>query len=217
MKVSIIIPVFNEEDKIISCVKELLSLELGEHEIIIVDDGSTDRTAHLLNTSFTLFKNIKIRLHHKNKGKGAAIRTGMLLASGRMFCIFDADNEYSPKDLLRVINAVRYGQHNVCYGSRFLKKNKFLMMSFLANKFLSLFTSLVLRQKVTDMETAIKAFRSNAAKHLDLKECRFGIEPEITCKLSRYGYNIHEIPINYNPRTNSEGKKIRPMDGIMAI
>jgi glycosyltransferase involved in cell wall biosynthesis len=219
MKVSIIVPVYNEEHRIIPCLKQLMACDLGDREIIVVDDGSSDRTGRMLKIlDGESSGRIKMVTHPYNMGKGMAIRSGIQAASGDVLCIFDSDQEYDPKDLAAVVSPIRSKVFAVCYGSRFAKKgNRFLLRSYLANRILSLLSSLILGQKLTDMETALKAVRSDVIKTIMLQEDRFDIEPEITCKLRKAGYYIGEVPISYNARTAEQGKKIKAKDFFSAI
>jgi glycosyltransferase involved in cell wall biosynthesis len=219
MKVSVIVPVYNEEERLVKCLRRLVVAKLGDFEIVAVDDGSTDRTPRMLQIlADESHGRIRLVKHEKNGGKGMAIRSGIQAATGQIIAIFDADFEYDPKDLNRAVSLVRSRVFCVCYGSRFLKRgNKFLFLSYWANRILSLLTSLILRHWISDMETAIKVVRADVLKSIDLKENRFGIEPEITCKLRKAGYYIGEVPVSYNARTAEQGKKIKARDFFAAL
>jgi len=218
-KLSIIIPVFNEEDKVKEILKKVLEVKLPfKKEIIIIDDNSTDKTLEKIKEIAKMNDNFKIITHSKNKGKGSAIRTGLKYATGTIIGVQDADLEYNPKDYLKLIEPLLKKEFFVVYGSRFLEDYKHIKNRFYyGNRFLSLITSLLYLHKITDMETCYKFFRREVLEGIKLKSKRFEIEPEITSKILKRGYKIKEIPIYYNPRTEKQGKKIKPKDGILAI
>jgi glycosyltransferase involved in cell wall biosynthesis len=222
MKVSIIVPVYNEEDRLLHVISSLLDLRIKDSEIIFVNDGSTDGTGRILKIlDEEKAQGLKVVNHSTNHGKGSALQSGIQMATGDIIIFFDADLEYDPQDIHDLIYMIEQRVFRVCYGSRFkrsmIKSRSFLMRSYLANKFLSMLTSILLRMKITDMETGLKAFRKEIIQSIPLTEMRFGIEPEITCRIARQGIMIGETPISYMARTESEGKKIRPIDGIRAI
>lgn len=208
MKLSVIIPVYNEfdgVDKIINKVKEVPIAK----EIIVVDDFSTDGTREKLK----MIAGIKLALHPKNMGKGAAIRTGIKEATGDVIVIQDADLEYDPTDYINLIKPFEDKGVEAVYGSRFKGKGEFLFLSKLANRFLTLLTN-ILFGKVSDMETCYKLVRREIFLDLKLTANRFEIEPEITAKLLRKGIRVVEVPIKY--RARKIGKKIGVKDGIAA-
>lgn len=211
MKVSIIIPVYNEEktvEKIIAQIKEVPI----EKEIIVVDDGSHDNTKEILKN----IEGIKTIFFDKNQGKGSAIRAGLKLATGDIVIIQDADLEYNPFDYLKLMKPFqKYGGNIAVYGSRFKGGGKFLFLSRLANVILNFFTNLLFASKVSDMETCYKALPRHIMLSLNLKSKRFEIEPEITAKLLKKKIRIIEVPISYQAR--KVGKKIKPKDGIIAL
>jgi len=203
MKISVLIPVYNEQNTIVEVLEKVLSLPL-EKEIIVVDDGSTDDTSKVLKT-LSLKQDIHIITQKFNRGKGAAIKTGIKYATGDYVIIQDADLELNPLDIIKLVDALKNGYH-VVYGSRFLQKRKMPLINFYANKFLTFLTNLLYHSNITDMETCYKLCATKILNELDLKSERFEIEPEITCKILKKGYKIKEVPISYNPR--KEGKKI---------
>ena len=221
MKLSIVIPVYNEVktlDKILSKVNSV-KFPISK-EIILVDDFSTDGTRNILKK---LEKKYKVVYHMKNKGKGAAVRTGLQNATGDILTVQDADMEYDPHEFLKLLDLILSGKYKVVYGSRFLgnkissKKKWFVPSHYLGNKMLSLATSILYFRHVTDMETCYKMFTREVLKGMKLRAMRFDFEPEITAKIIKKGYKIKEIPINYYPRGFDQGKKIDWRDGIKAL
>lgn len=211
MKVSIIIPVYNEEKTIEKVIAEIKKVPI-EKEIIVVDDGSSDRTKEILKN----IEDIKTIFFDKNQGKGSAIRAGLKLATGDIVIIQDADLEYNPFDYLKLLKPfLKYGKNIAVYGSRFKGGGKFLFLSRLANLILNFFTNLLFGGKVSDMETCYKVLPRKMMLSLNLKSKRFEIEPEITAKLLKKKIKIVEIPISYQAR--KVGKKIKPKDGIIAL
>ncbi len=214
---SIVIPCYNERNSIRAIVDMVLSAPIDNKEIIIVDDKSTDGTVEILKTEIAPLVN-KIVYHEMNQGKGGALRTGFSHATGDIVIIQDADLEYNPAEYPSIISPIINGECDVCYGSRFLnQKAKGYKANQLANKFLTKLSNAFTHLKLTDMETCYKAFRREIIQSIDIKENRFGFEPEITAKIAKKGINIKEVPISYNPRTNEEGKKIGFKDGVRAI
>lgn len=214
---SVVIPCYNEKDNILLIVKKVLDIPVDKVEIIVVDDCSTDGTRDVLREQVAPLVS-KIVYHEKNTGKGGALRTGFQSATGDIIIIQDADQEYDPQEIPKVIQPILDGKTSVCYGSRFLnQKRKGYLANRLANKFLTWFSNIMTGQKLTDMETCYKAFKKEIIQSVDIKEKRFGFEPEITGKVSQMGHKIMEVPISYNPRTNEEGKKIGFSDGLRAL
>ncbi|MFW6283289.1 MAG: glycosyltransferase family 2 protein [Minisyncoccales bacterium] len=212
---SVIIPAYNEEKTIEETLKKVKEANPQEKEIIVVDDFSTDNTPEILRK---FNKSLKIVRHERNKGKGEAIKTGLEYCSGKITLIQDADTEYDPSEYEKLISPILEGEAKIVYGSRFLGNKKHSKTKFYyANKSLSFLTSLVYRRKITDMETCYKAIETDLFKALKPESKGFDIEPEITSKLLKKGYNIQEIPISYFPRTREEGKKIKAKDGIIAV
>lgn len=215
MKLSVIIPVFNEEKNIVRVVEKVQEVKINK-EIIIVDDSSTDSTRQLLNK--IKLGNVRIIAHHKNMGKGAAIRSGIKVSSGDIIIIQDADLEYDPHDYYHLIEPIVTGKVEVVYGSRFKGNIKGMATSnFLANRILTLTANLLYFINITDEATCYKVFKSQILKRQNLKCNRFDFCPEITAKLSKQGIKIFEVPISYKARTKGEGKKIRWSDGFAAL
>jgi len=226
MKLSIIIPVFNEEKTIGEIVKKVLGVNLPIKfikEIIIVNDGSVDKTIDILQ-GFKQ-KQIKIFTHIKNLGKGAAIRTGIKNSTGEIIIIQDADLEYDPNDYSKLLEPILNKQAQVVFGTRLInyplyiwgQRKTVLPSHLIGNKFLTFLTNFLYDGKLTDMETGYKLFRSNVFKKVRLNANGFDFEPEITVKLLKLKIPIVEVPIKTNPRTYKEGKKISWQDGISAI
>lgn len=223
MKLSIIIPVFNEEKTISTLIEKVISVKIPsvEKEIIVVDDGSTDGTAD--NVPKTGVKFIR---HEINQGKGAAVKTGIANSTGDYIIIQDADLEYDPRQIKLLVEPVLNNKAQVVYGTRLdrlphlkreEKKLRFLVHYF-GNRFLSLITSILYGHWLTDMETCYKLFPARAGKKFNLKSKRFDFEPEITAKLLKAGYKIMEVPIVTVPRDYSEGKKLKTFhDGPIAL
>ncbi|MEK7120628.1 MAG: glycosyltransferase family 2 protein [Patescibacteria group bacterium] len=228
MKLSIIIPVFNEEETIGLVLKKVLALKISgvEKEVIVVDDGSTDATApEIRNTKYEI-RNVKIFRHGKNLGKGAAVRTGIQHATGDYILIQDADLEYNPKDIPRLLEPILQGKAKIVYGTRLRRlpnlsrdeRTPHFFLHYLGNRLLSFLTSILFGQWITDMETGYKLFPRKAVKDIPLAAKSFDFEPEITTKLLKKGYRILEIPIQTNPRSYSEGKKLNTVkDGAIAL
>ncbi len=223
MKLSIIIPVYNEEKTIRQLLEKVQKVEFPgiEKEIIVIDDGSTDQTKSILDS----MKGLAIVSHKKNQGKGMAVRTGIKNSSGDYIVIQDADLEYNPQDIIKLVKPILENKAAVIYGTRLnrlpdLKGEQRTLQFFihyLGNKFLSLITSIIYLQWVTDMETCYKLFPKVALANLQLRAKGFDFEPEITAKLLKKGYRIYEIPISVTPRSYKEGKKINAIkDGILA-
>jgi glycosyltransferase involved in cell wall biosynthesis len=220
-KLSVVIPIYNEQETIGEVIDKVLSVDVGpiEKEIIVSDDGSTDDTAQILQAyARDLPQVITVHTSPINLGKGAAVRLGMSYATGDVVIIQDADLELNPNEYMRIIEPIVAGRADVVYGSRFLgTSSNIRLRTRLANRFLTLLTNLLFGARLSDMETAYKAFRREIVEGLSLRCVRFDFEPEITAKLLRAGYTIHEVPISYTPRTEGEGKKISWIDGFEAI
>lgn len=215
MKLSVIIPVYNEKATIREIVRRVNAVPV-EKEIIVVDDGSTDGSADIVRD---LAGNVAhVHCSRVNFGKGAAIRLGLTYVTGDAVIIQDADLELDPNEYLGLLDRLGRGDADVVYGSRFARKNrKVRFVRRLANGFLTALTRLLYGCSLTDMETAYKLFRTEVIRRVRLRSVGFEFEPEVTAKLLRLGYQIAEVPVNYNPRTVEEGKKIRWTDGVKAI
>lgn len=228
MTLSIIIPVYNEEKTIATLLHQLSELELDgvEKEILIVDDGSTDGTSEVITKLISSTKNLKYMRHKKNKGKGAAVRTGLQTATGDYVIIQDADLEYNPKDIPYLLEPIMEGKSKVVYGTRLKRLPNFkrdertfrFFTHYIGNKLLSLITSVLYGQWITDMETGYKLLPQKVIQDLKLKSYGFELEPEITAKLLKKGFKILELPISTNPRGYNEGKKLNTVhDGCRAL
>lgn len=228
MKISIIIPCFNEEKTIAEMLKRVSSVDFGttKTEIIVVNDGSTDATESELTNIKSKIPHLTVIHHKKNKGKGAAVVTGMKSATGDIIAIQDADLEYDPQFLPKLVKPILEKKAKVVYGTRLkrapnLKKderNPLFLSHYFGNKFLSFVTSVLYGQNITDMETCYKLFPRDALKNIKIKARGFEFEPEITAKLLKKGFHITEIPITTTPRGYGEGKKLHTVrDGIKAL
>ena len=218
MKLSIIIPVYNEKKTMQQILERVsaVNLEGIEKEIIVIDDASTDGTSEILKAN--KINDVSVYTHSKNKGKGAAVKTGFKHVSGDLIIIQDADLEYDPKDYAPMINALAMQNMDVIYGSRFTNTNSnwVFPVHYLGNRFLSLLTSFLYHSKITDMETCYKLFKKEVIKNIEIKSNRFDFEPEITAKILKNGYSICEVPITYVSRNYKSGKKITIADGFIA-
>ncbi|MCX6723592.1 MAG: glycosyltransferase family 2 protein [Candidatus Staskawiczbacteria bacterium] len=210
MKLSIIIPVFNEEKTIQEVIKRIADVSLHvEKEIIIVDDCSTDKTLDIL-TSLKGKIDFKLLEHKINQGKGVAIKTGLGAVSGDFILIQDADLEYDPKDYPALIEPFLVGDTDIVYGSRNMIKNpRSSNLYFWGGRLISFFFNFLYGANVSDINTGYKVFKKGILESLDLKEKRFSFCEEVTCKALRKGYKIKEVPIHYYPRSFQDGKKIR--------
>jgi glycosyltransferase involved in cell wall biosynthesis len=218
MRVSVIIPVYNEIGTIKEIVSRVQAVPL-EKEIIIVDDCSTDGTHERLKEIVQGQEYVKVLFHSSNQGKGAALQTGFKLAIGDIVIIQDADLEYDPVEYPKLLEPILDGRADVVYGSRFLGGPHRVMFfwHYVGNKFLTLMSNTLTNLNLTDMETCYKVFRRQILKDIILKSKRFGFEPEFTVKVAKNRFRIYEVPISYSGRGYSEGKKITWKDGIVAI
>ncbi len=227
MKLSIIIPVFNEEKTLPIILKKIIYLTIPKvkKEIIVVNDGSSDKTPNILLKISSKNKSIKVITHKKNMGKGSAVNSGFKQASGDIIIIQDADLEYNPNDIPKIIKPILEKKNKVVYGTRlkvkpvFFGKNRTpLLLHFFGNKFLSYITTIIYGSYISDMETCYKAFDSMVIKSVHLKARSFDFEPEITAKILKKGIKIKEIDIKTTPRGYDEGKKIHTFrDGFLAL
>ena len=218
VKLSIIIPVYNEEDTILKVIEKVKKVRLKNitKEIIIVDDFSEDGTKNMLKNIRD--KTNKVLFHKKNMGKGTAIRTGLKNDTGDIILIQDADFEYNPQEYPKLLKPILENKSKVVYGSRLetTRKNlkKMYKLHYIGNLILTLITNLLYGTRITDMETGYKVFRREVIKNMNLRAKRFDFEPEITAKILKRGYKIHEVPISFVGRKFDEGKKITWIDGI---
>ena len=218
MKLSIIIPCYNEENTIEELISEVKLAPVKDKELIVVDDGSTDRTRDIL--SRIKDEDISVILHEKNKGKGAALRTGFQQATGQICIVQDADLEYDPQEYPILIEPILRDKADVVFGSRFQSGRPHRVVYFwhrVGNGFLTLMSNFFTDLNLSDMETCYKAFKTEIIQSIDIKENSFGFEPEVTAKISKMNLRIYEVGISYYGRTYSEGKKINWKDGVRAI
>jgi glycosyltransferase involved in cell wall biosynthesis len=214
--ISVIIPVYNERETIHAVVQRVQQQPFDK-EILIVDDCSTDGTTDLLKQT-DWPDNVRVFFHQKNKGKGAALRTGIPHATNAITIVQDADLEYNPDDFAVVLKPILDGVADVVYGSRFLGIHRsFMLHHYIGNKMLTIMTNLLYNNILTDMETGYKAFRTEILQGIKIKSNRFDFEPEITAKVLKKGYRIYEVPIYYAGRDYAEGKKITWRDGFAAM
>lgn len=216
-KLSIIIPVYNEEKTIKKLLEKVKQVKLPlKKEIIVINDGSSDNSFEILKN----FKNIRLTSHEKNKGKGAAIKTGLKYCTGDIIIIQDADLEYDPNQIPYLIKPILENKTEIVYGSRFLRKNNkkwALPHHYIGNRIISLIASFLYNTNLTDIETCYKAFTKKVKNSINLELNDFGFEIEFTAKARRKKFKIKEIPIKYIPRLWKEGKKITWKDGIKAL
>ncbi len=217
MKLSVIIPVYNEKNTIEEILDRVQATNLAD-EIVIVDDGSVDGTRDFLKTIDNP-GSIHVILHERNRGKGAAVTTGMKAATGDVMLIQDADLEYDPRDYPALLQPIHEDITDVVYGSRFLggPRRPAMFWHMVANKLLTLITNILYDNILTDMETGYKVFKREVVQDLTIKAQSFDFEPEFTAKIMKKKVRIYEIPISFNPRDYSEGKKIKFQDAIVAV
>ena len=219
MKVSIVIPCYNEKDTIEKIVEAVHNARLENKEIIVVDDCSEDGTQTLLREKVAPMVD-RIIHHPVNQGKGAALRSGFAAATGDLILVQDADLEYSPEDYPVLLEPLMSGKADAVFGSRFMGGRPHRVLFFwhmVGNRFLTLLSNMFTNLNLTDVETGYKAFRASVIKSIELQEDRFGVEPEIIAKLAQRGCRVYEVGISYSGRTYGEGKKINWKDGIRAI
>ena len=216
MKLSVLMPVYNEVKTLSAVIEQVMGVDIDK-EIIIVDDGSTDGSRELLESDYRDRPGIKIIFHKTNMGKGAAVKEALESATGDYAIIQDGDLEYDPQDYRLLLEKAKEG-FDVVYGSRFAKTWRVTpLYHFLVNKFLTVITNILFGSKLTDMETCYKMIRTDIFKNLDIRSRHFEIEPEITAKLLKEGYQITEVPVSYKGRSYNEGKKITWKDGIETL
>jgi glycosyltransferase involved in cell wall biosynthesis len=214
---SVIVPVFNERATVVEIVRRMRAVELPvEREIVVVDDGSDDGTGAVLTQLGD--STVRVVKHAQNRGKGAAVRTGLESSSGDLVLVQDADLEYDPEDWPRLLAPVLKGRARVVYGSRFTgERRNMLFLHWVGNRFLSLVTNVLYNTTLSDMETCYKLFDRRVLDGVRLQADRFDFEPEFTAKVLRRGIRIYEVPISYAGREPNEGKKITWHDGVIAL
>jgi len=216
-KLSVIVPVYNERETVREIIALVASVPVDK-EIIVVDDGSTDGTSRVLREHFSAAPGVRVAFHEKNRGKGAAVRTGIAMAEGELTIIQDADLEYEPSDYLALIAALDSRGTNVVYGSRFLAKKRVTgSLHRFVNWFLTTLTNVLFGAHLTDMETCYKLYRTRTLQALPLKSEGFELEVELTARTLKSGEKIVEVPVSYKGRSYHEGKKIGWTDGVKAV
>jgi len=218
MKLSVVIPVYNEVQTIEEIVARVRAADVDK-EIIVVDDLSTDGTRDKLR-QMASSGDLRVLYHDRNRGKGAALRTGFAAAAGDVVIVQDADLEYEPRDYPKLLAPIVAGKADVVYGSRFAGGESHRVLYFwhyVGNRFLTLLSNCFTNLNLTDMETCYKAFRREVLRSIRIRENRFGFEPEITAKVARMGCRVYEVGISYSGRTYEEGKKIGWKDGLRAV
>jgi len=218
MKISVVIPVYNERNTIAQIVERVSAVRIDK-EIIIVDDHSSDGTRDVLK-NLANSNNIRIFYHEHNRGKGAALRTGFAQAINDIVVVQDADLEYDPEEYHKLIKPLMDGKADVVYGSRFMGSEAHRVLYFwhmIGNKILTFFSNMLTNLNMTDMETCYKVFRREVIQSITIEEDRFGFEPEITAKLAKKDLRIYEVGISYAGRSYKEGKKINWKDGVSAL
>jgi len=218
VKLTVIVPVYNEKDLVVKSVRNLLETDLGiEREVIIVDDGSTDGTREVIERELESLVD-KVVYMPENRGKGAALRAGFAAATGDLVIPHDADMEYDPEDIPRLLQPVLKGRADVVYGSRFTGPHRnMFFFHWVGNRFLTFITNLLYNTTLSDMETCYKLIRRSLLDGIKLRSDSFAIEPELTAKILKKRVRIYEVPISYYGREFDEGKKISWRDGFAAL
>ena len=216
-KLSVIVPVFDERNTVVEIIRRMRQVELPlDLEIVVVDDGSTDGTRAVLRQLGD--STVRVLTHEVNRGKGAAIRTGLAHVTGDLVLVQDADLEYDPEDWPKLLAPIQSGKARVVYGSRFTgERRNMLFLHWVGNRFLSLVTNVLYNTTLSDMQTCYKLFDRSLLDGITLRAERFEFEPEITAKILRRGIRIYEVPISYTGREFDEGKKITWRDGVTAL
>ena len=217
MKLSVVIPVYNEVATVAAVVERVRAAQ-PEAEIVVVDDGSTDGTTDVLK-ELSVAGPLKVLMLGRNRGKGYALRKGFAETTGDVILIQDADLEYDPCDYERLLQPIIDGKADVVYGSRFLggPHRVLLFWHYVGNRLLTLLSNMLCDVNLSDMETCYKAFRRTVLVGMRLREDRFGFEPEFTAKVAKAGFRVYEVPVSYSGRTYEEGKKVKWTDGVAAV
>jgi len=219
LQLSIVVPVYNESATVVEIIRRVQSAfsDYGL-EILIVDDGSTDGTTDKIR-AMDSWENVRLLFHGTNQGKGAALRTAFAQARGQIVVVQDADLEYDPQDISRLIKPILDGNADVVYGSRFRGESQrvHLFSHRIANAFLTLLSNILTNLNLSDMETGYKAFRLEVVRNMPIREDRFGVEPELTAKIAKLKCRVYEVPISYHGRDYAAGKKIGFCDALWAV
>jgi glycosyltransferase involved in cell wall biosynthesis len=218
MRLSLIMPIYNEIHTVEEILHRVGATNVAE-QIILVDDGSTDGTSEILDRLTKDQPHLHLIRHEKNRGKGAAVRTGIAAATGDLVLIQDADLEYDPRDIPSLLIPIEEGMADVVYGSRFLgaPRRSTMFWHMVANKLLTLMTNILYNSILSDMETGYKLFKREIIQNIPLNARRFDFEPEVTAKMLKRNIRIFEVPITFNPREYEEGKKIGLKDAFQAV
>ncbi|MDI6853437.1 MAG: glycosyltransferase family 2 protein [Deltaproteobacteria bacterium] len=219
MKLSIVIPVYNEEDTLEEVFRRVQATPYDK-EIIAVDDASVDRSRDILKRLAEAHDNVRLFFHDKNQGKGAALRTGFAQVTGDVVIIQDADLEYDPVDYPALLDPIQRGLADVVYGSRLIGAQPHRVLFFwhyMGNRCVTTLSNMFTNLNLSDMEVGYKVFKAEVLKDINIKSNRFGVEPELTAKIAKKGARVYEVPISYHGRDYAEGKKITWRDGIAAI
>jgi glycosyltransferase involved in cell wall biosynthesis len=221
MKLSIVIPVYNERTTLADLVQRVLAVDYGcDLEVVLVDDGSDDGSRETTESLAARHPELVLLRHEKNSGKGAAIRTGLARASGDIAIVQDADLEYDPGEIPSLVDLIRDDIADVVFGSRFLSRGPHRVLyyrHYVVNRLLTFLSNVLTNLNLTDIEVCYKAFRREVLASISIEEERFGFEPEITAKVAKGKWRIYEVPISYYGRTYEEGKKIGWRDGVRAL
>jgi glycosyltransferase involved in cell wall biosynthesis len=219
ISVSIIMPCYNEVKTIELIINAVIDSPIARKQVIIIDDGSTDGTREVLRSRIEHLVS-RVVYHDRNRGKGAAIRSGIAWATGDVVIVQDADLEYDPNDYARLLEPILQNKADVVYGSRFAGGDPHRVLYFwhsIGNKFLTLISNMFTNLNLTDMETGYKVFRREVIQRILIEEDRFGFEPEVTAKVAKLGCRVYEVGISYSGRTYEEGKKVGWKDGLRTI